>query len=79
MPSQYQTAPKSKDYDSEAKKMVATKNDRTVKALIRGIVDVDRAREYIQAEVEIADEEDRKVRKKLIAALNNRIDAIRDG
>lgn len=78
MPSKYQAAPTTRHYDSEAKKMVATKNDMTLNALIRGMVDADRAREYIQAEVDVAAEEDRKPRKKLIGALNRRIDAIED-
>lgn len=56
MPSKHQTGAGSADYDSDEKKMLATKNDLTIAALIRGIRKPERARNYVQAEVELADE-----------------------
>mgnify|MGYP006270766987 CR=1 FL=1 len=78
MPSRHQTGKGSGDYDSEPKKMLATKNDLTIAALIRGIRDVDRARAYVQAEVELADEEDREPRKDVIGACNRKITELQD-
>ena len=72
MPSKHQTGAKSGDYDSEPKKMLATKNDLTIAALIRGIRDPERAQAYIEAEVELADEEDRDARTDVIGALNRK-------
>lgn len=73
MPSKYQTGKGTDDYDSEPKRMLATKNDATIKALVRGIRRVERARDYIRAELELADEEDREPRKPLIGMLNGKM------
>jgi hypothetical protein len=56
--------------------MLATKNDLTIAALIRGIRDVDRARDYIQAEVDLADDEGRDARSDIIGALNRKITSL---
>jgi hypothetical protein len=53
--------------------MLATKNDLTIAALLRGIRTPDRAREYVQAEIELADEEDRDPRKDVVGACNRKI------
>ena len=70
MPSKHQTGAGTKSYDSDAKRMLATKNDATIKALVRGIRRKERARAYIQAELALAEEEDRDPRRKLIGLLN---------
>jgi len=73
MPSTHQTGKSSGDYPNEAYKMLATKNDPTIKALVRGIRKPDRARRYIEAEVDLARQEDREPRKKLIGMLNAKV------
>jgi len=70
---------KSGDYDSEPKKVLATKNDLTIAAVIRGIRKPERAQAYIEAEVELADEEDRDPRKKIIGACHRKKTALEDG
>lgn len=67
------------DYSSEEKKMLATKNDPTIAALIRGIRDPERAKAYIEAELELADEEDRKPRQGFVGACNRRKTALEEG
>jgi hypothetical protein len=67
-----------KDYPDAPTKMLATKNDRTIAALIRGIRDPDRAHAYIKAEVALADEEDRDVRKSVVGACNRKQKALED-
>lgn len=79
MPSKHQTGANSKDYESEPKKMLATKNDLTIAALIRGIRKPERAKAYIDAEVALADDEDRDVRKGIIGACNRKQTALEDG
>lgn len=78
MPSTNQSGRKTsnRDFDSDAKKMLATKNDLTIAALIRGIRDPDRVDEYVRAEVELADEEGRDPRKDIIGALNRKKTAL---
>lgn len=84
MPSTHQAGTSSTDYEdvvgnddgdtfAEAAKMLATKNDPTIKALVRGIRKRDRARAYIRAEIALADHEDRDPRKKLIGMLNAKV------
>jgi hypothetical protein len=70
MPSTHQTPAATDDYESEPKKMLATKNDLTLAALIRGIRDPDRAQAYIDAEIALAADEDRDPRKDIIGACN---------
>jgi len=79
MPSKHQTGKGSKEYDSEAKKMLATKNDLTIAALIRGIRKPERAQDYIDAEVELSEEEGREVRKGVIGALNRKKTSLEGG
>lgn len=73
MPSTHQSGAGTKSYPNEPKKMLATKNDATVKALVRGIRRPERARAYIRAELELADEEGRDPRKALVGMLNGKI------
>jgi hypothetical protein len=79
MPSKHQSGGgTSGDYDSDEKRMLAVKNDLTIAALIRGICDPDRAQSYIDAEIELAAEEDRDPRKGVIGACNRKITALED-
>lgn len=78
MPSKHQTGAGTRSFDSEPKKMLATKNDATIKALVRGIRRKERARAYIQAELALADEEGRDPRKPLIGLLNSKVGELRD-
>lgn len=71
MPSIHQAGSTTGDYDSEAVKMLATKNDATIKAIVRGIRRPERCVEYIEAELALADAEGRDPRQKLIALLND--------
>lgn len=73
MPSTHQTGKSSGDYDDEPTRMLATKNDATIKALVRGIRKPERARAYIQAELSLAEAEDRDPRKPLIGMLNSKV------
>lgn len=93
MPSTHQSGKGGGDYDrivreadrddddddfADAVKMLTTKNDATLKALVRGIRRVERARAYIEAEVAVADAEDRDVRKPLIGMLNAKTSELSD-
>lgn len=60
------------EYPSEPYKMLATKNDATIRALIRGIDDADRAKAYIEAELQLAEDVGRDPRKPLIGLLNSK-------
>jgi len=53
--------------------MLATKNDATIRALVKGIRRRERARQYIESEIALAEEEDRSPRKKLIGMLNAKV------
>jgi hypothetical protein len=77
MPSTHQSG-RDTEYPTDAHRMIATKNDLTIAALIRGIRDPDRAQAYIDAEIEVADADDRDVRKSIIGACNRRKIALSD-
>lgn len=66
-------------YDSEPKKMLSEKNDMTIAALIRGIVDPDRAQAYYDAEVELAEDEDREPRSDVAGACYRKMRELEDG
>lgn len=66
-------ADRNDDTFRDAVKMLATKNDPTIKALVRGIRKPERARAYIEAELLLADDRDRDPRKKLIGMLNSKV------
>lgn len=57
--------------------MLATKNDATLRALIRGMRDPDRARAWVSAEIELAKSEGREPRRKLIGELNRKVDDLK--
>ena len=78
MPSKYQSGTSTDDYPDEPTKMLATKNDATIRALVRGIDDVDRARAYIEAELSVADADDRDPRNDLIGMLNAKVAELRE-
>jgi len=63
---------------AEAAKMLSKKNDATIKALVRGIRKPERARAYIQAELSVAESEDRDPRKPLIGMLNAKVSELTD-
>lgn len=73
MPSTHQSGKASGDYDDEPAKVLATKNDATIKAIVRGIHTPERARAYIKAEISLAEYEDREPRKPLIGMLNGKV------
>lgn len=66
-------ADRNDDTFRDAVKMLATKNDPTIKALVRGIRKPERARAYIEAEILLADDRDRDPRRKLIGMLNSKV------
>ena len=76
MPSTNQTGTSDRDFDSDAKKYLATKNELTIAAMIRGMRKVDRVTDWVNAEIELAQEEDRDPRKDVIGALNRKKSAL---
>jgi hypothetical protein len=66
MPSKHSPASQTKAYDSDAAKMLNTKNDKTISALIKGMTDIDRVDHWIQTEAQ------GKCRKDIIGALNRK-------
>lgn len=58
------------DWESEAHKMVATKSAGTLAGIVAGIEGAQRATEFIEAELEIAEQEGREPRRDLVGALN---------
>jgi hypothetical protein len=78
MPSKEQSTARNTPYDSEPEKVLATKNDATIRAVVRGMRRVERARDYAQAEIRLANRENREPRKKLIGLLNGRIAELQD-
>jgi hypothetical protein len=72
------------DYPSDEYKLLATKPDAVIRSLVRGLRRPERGRAYVEAEIQLADDEDRDVRKDLIGMLNRRVqeleaDATGDG
>ena len=74
MPTRNQRAAPARTYPDEPTKMLSTKNAPTIRALVRGIRDPNRARAYIEAELQLADDEDRDPRRELIGMLNRKVD-----
>lgn len=80
MPSPNQrAADDSPDYDSEPEKMVREKDVPTLAALIRGIRDVDRAQAYVDAEIELADEDGSDPRSDVVGACYRKISELGGG
>jgi len=66
MPSKYSPASQSTKYESDAKKMLETKNDMTINSLIKGMTDMERIDHWIRTEAE------GQCRKEIIGKLNRR-------
>jgi len=66
MPSKRSPASQSSKYESDAKKMLETKNDMTINALIKGMTDMERIDHWIRTEA------DGQCRKEIIGKLNRR-------
>jgi hypothetical protein len=64
MPSKHSPSSKAKTYDSDAAKMLKTKNERTINSLIKGMSDIDRVNHWIRTEA------NGKCRKEIIGKLN---------
>ena len=66
MQSKHSPASKTDAFDSDAKKMLETKNDMTINALIKGMTDIERVDHWIRTEAE------GQCRKEIIGKLNRR-------
>jgi hypothetical protein len=66
MPSKHSPASQSSKYKSDAKKMLETKNDMTINALIKGMTDMERIDHWIKTEA------DGQCRKEIIGKLNRK-------
>jgi hypothetical protein len=66
MPSKHSPASKTDAFDSDAKKMLETKNDMTINSLIKGMTDMERIDHWIRTEAE------GQCRKKIIGKLNRK-------
>jgi len=66
MPSKHSPASKSTKYESDAAKMLETKNDMTINALIKGMTDMERIDHWIKTEA------DGQCRKEIIGKLNRK-------
>jgi len=66
MPSKHSPASQSTKYESDAKKMLETKNDMTINSLIKGMTDMERIDHWIKTEAEA------QCRKEIIGKLNRR-------
>lgn len=78
MASPNQPAGRRRSYPDEQTKMLATKDESTLVALIKGMRDPERAHAFIETEIELAQEEDREPRRGLIGMLNEKLDELRD-
>jgi len=78
MPSTHQFGGDDVDYPNDSYKMLATKNDATIRSLIRGIRRVDRAREFVEAELQLADDEGREPRRAFVGMCNAKITELSD-
>jgi len=66
MPSKHSPASQSSKYESDAAKMLETKNDMTINSLIKGMTDIERVDHWIRTEAE------NQCRKEIIGRLNRR-------
>ena len=66
MPSKHSPASKTDAFDSDAAKMLETKNDMTINALIKGMTDIERVDHWIRTEAE------GQCRKEIIGKLNRK-------
>lgn len=70
MPSTNQTGADVDDYPSHVHREVAEKSEGVLAGIVSGIGNRHRAREYIEAELDVAEDEGREPRQDLIIALN---------
>jgi len=66
MPSRHSPASQSSEYDTDAAKILETKNDMTINSIIKGMTDVERIDHWIRTEAE------GQCRKEIIGKLNRR-------
>jgi hypothetical protein len=64
MPTEHSPIGKTKEFETDAAKMLATKNDKTLNSLIKGMRDIDRINRWIATEV------NGQARKEIIGKLN---------
>ncbi|UXF50017.1 hypothetical protein 7841G3A7_31 [Haloquadratum phage sp.] len=64
MPTEHSPKGKTKEFETDAAKMLSTKNDKTLNSLIKGMKDSDRINRWIATEV------NGQARKEIIGKLN---------
>ena len=64
MPTKHSPKGKTKEFETDAEKMLSTKNDKTLNSLIKGMKDIDRINRWIAIEV------NGQARKEIIGKLN---------
>jgi hypothetical protein len=64
MPTEHSPKGKTKEFETDAEKMLSTKNDKTLNSLIKGMKDSDRINRWIATEV------NGQARKEIIGKLN---------
>ena len=64
MPTKHSPTGKTKEFETDAEKMLSTKNDKTLNSLIKGMKDIDRINRWIAIEV------NGQARKEIIGKLN---------
>jgi len=64
MPTEHSPKGKTKEFETDAAKMLSTKNDKTLNSLIKGMKDIDRINRWIAIEV------NGQARKEIIGKLN---------
>ena len=64
MPTEHSPKGKTKEFETDAAKMLSTKNDKTLNSLIKGMKDSDRINRWIAIEV------NGQARKEIIGKLN---------
>ena len=66
MPSKHSPASKSQEYNTDAAKMLSTKNNETINSLIKGMTEIERVNRWVQTEAE------GQCRKEIIGKLNRK-------
>jgi len=64
MPTEHSPTGKTREFETDAEKMLSTKNDKTLNSLIKGMKDIDRINRWIATEV------NGQARKEIIGKLN---------
>lgn len=73
MPSENQFGTDERPWPDLETKLVATKDQTTLWAIIKGLDDREEILRYAEAEIALADDQDRDVRKWVVALANRRI------